>query len=95
MRKIDLMFRYGGEEFVLLLPGAQQLEARRTAERLRTVVSETRFEVEGAKEPIQVTVSIGVAVYPDDARTRSGIFKHADAALYRAKQQGKNRVVFQ
>jgi diguanylate cyclase (GGDEF)-like protein len=95
MRKIDLIFRYGGEEFVLILPGAQQLDARRTAERLRTVVSETRFEIEGVADPVQVTVSVGVAVYPDDARTRSGIFKHADAALYRAKEQGKNRVVFQ
>ncbi|UCE02178.1 MAG: GGDEF domain-containing protein [Candidatus Latescibacterota bacterium] len=95
MRKIDLIFRYGGEEFVLILPGAQQLDARRTAERLRTVVSETRFEIEGVAAPVQVTVSVGVAVYPDDARTRSGIFKHADAALYRAKEQGKNRVVFQ
>ena len=95
MRKIDLIFRYGGEEFVLLLPGAEQLEARRTAERLRTVVNSVRFGVEGVPQPLHVTVSIGVAIYPDDARTASGLFKHADAALYRAKEQGKNRVVFQ
>ncbi len=95
MRKIDLLFRYGGEEFVLLLPGAEQQEARRTAERLRAVVSEKRFPVEGAGDGLRVTVSIGVAIYPDDARTQSGLFKHADAALYRAKEQGKNRVVYQ
>jgi diguanylate cyclase (GGDEF)-like protein len=95
MRKIDLIFRYGGEEFVLLLPGAEQREARRTAERLRSVVNGVRFAVEGLPQPLHVTVSIGLAIYPDDARTASGLFKHADAMLYRAKEQGKNRVVFQ
>lgn len=94
MRKIDLLFRYGGEEFVLLLPGAEQEEARRTAERLRAVVSEKRYAVDGAHEPLQVTVSIGVAIYPDDSRTHAGLFKHADAALYHAKEQGKNRVAY-
>lgn len=94
MRKIDLMFRYGGEEFVLLLPGADLEEAQRTAERLRLVVSEQRFMPEGAPAPLRVTVSVGGAVYPDQSRTKTGIFSAADTALYRAKQAGKNRVVF-
>ncbi len=94
MRKIDLLFRYGGEEFVLLLPGADGEETRRTAERLRAVVSERRFEAEGAPAPLRVTVSLGGAIYPDDARTATGLFRHADNALYRAKEQGKNRVAF-
>ena len=93
MRKIDLLFRYGGEEFVLLLPGADAEEARRTAERLRAVVGERRFEVEGTPAPLRVTVSLGGAIYPDDARTATGLFRHADNSLYRAKEQGKNRVV--
>jgi diguanylate cyclase (GGDEF)-like protein len=92
MRKIDLMFRYGGEEFVLLLPGADLEEAQRTAERLRLVVSEQRFLPEGVPSPLRVTVSIGIAVYPDQSRTKTGIFNAADTALYRAKHEGKNRV---
>lgn len=94
MRKIDLLFRYGGEEFVLLLPGADLEEARRTAERLRSVVGAHRFAVDGPPMPLHVTVSLGGAIYPDDARTPTGLFRHADGAMYRAKEQGKNRVVF-
>jgi diguanylate cyclase (GGDEF)-like protein len=94
MRKIDLMFRYGGEEFVLLLPGADLEEAQRTAERLRLLVSEQRFLAEGLPTPLRVTVSIGGAVYPDQSRTKTGIFNAADTALYRAKHEGKNRVAF-
>ena len=94
MRKIDLMFRYGGEEFVLLLPGADLEEAQRTAERLRLVVTEQRFLPEGVPTPLRVTVSVGGAVYPDQSRTKTGIFNAADAALYRAKNEGKNRVCF-
>ena len=94
MRKIDLMFRYGGEEFVLLLPGADLEEAQRTAERLRLVVSEQRFLPEGVPSPLRVTVSVGGAVYPDQSRTKTGIFNAADTALYRAKHDGKNRVAF-
>jgi diguanylate cyclase (GGDEF)-like protein len=94
MRKIDLLFRYGGEEFVLLLPGADLEEAQRTAERLRLVVAEQRFLPEGVAAPLRVTVSIGGAVYPDQSRTRTGLFNAADTALYRAKNEGKNRVAF-
>lgn len=94
MRKIDLLFRYGGEEFVALLPGADLEEAQRTAERLRLIVCEERFLVEGMASPLKVTVSIGGAVYPDQSRTKTGLFSAADTALYRAKEAGKNRVAF-
>jgi diguanylate cyclase (GGDEF)-like protein len=94
MRKIDLIFRYGGEEFVLLLPGAELEEAQRTAERLRLVASEQRFLPEGVPSPLRVTVSVGGAIYPDQSRTKTGIFNAADTALYRAKHEGKNRVAF-
>jgi diguanylate cyclase (GGDEF)-like protein len=94
MRKIDLMFRYGGEEFVVLLPGADLEEAQRTGERLRLIVSAQRYPIEGLAEPLRVTVSIGGAVYPDQSRTKTGIFHAADTALYRAKSEGKNRVAF-
>lgn len=94
MRKIDLMFRYGGEEFVLLLPGADLEEAQRTAERLRAVVAEQRYAPESAPAPLRVTVSVGGAVYPDQSRTKTGLFNAADSALYRAKSEGKNRIAF-
>jgi diguanylate cyclase (GGDEF)-like protein len=93
MRKIDLLFRYGGEEFVVLLPGGEPEDAKRTAERLRQFVSEMQLDIEGAPQDLRVTVSVGTAVYPDQARTQSGIFKVADEAMYRAKRQGKNCVV--
>jgi diguanylate cyclase (GGDEF)-like protein len=83
MRKIDLMFRYGGEEFVVLLPGADLEEAQRTGERLRLIVSGQRFAVDGPTEPLRVSVSVGGAVYPDQSRTKTGLFNAADAALPR------------
>jgi diguanylate cyclase (GGDEF)-like protein len=92
LRKIDLPFRYGGEEFVILLPGTSEIEAVHTAERLRSVIDAyTGFEDEQG-DPRQITVSVGVAVFPDHARTEEELFVKADAAMFRAKHRGKNRV---
>ena len=94
LRKIDLPFRYGGEEFVILLPGTSEMEAIHTAERLRMVISEhDDFRGENG-EPHSLTVSIGAAVFPDHARTEDELFSRADSALYKAKRNGKNRVEF-
>ena len=94
LRKIDLPFRYGGEEFVILLPGTSETEAIHTAERLRLVVSEYDefLAADGSRRTIQV--SIGAAVFPDHARTEEELFSKADTALYQAKRGGKNRVEF-
>lgn len=94
LRKIDLAFRYGGEEFVVLLPGTARIEAIHTAERLRTVIAGAGDvkQVLGRTRPI--TVSIGGAVFPDDAGDEEELFSKADEALYRAKGKGKNRVEF-
>lgn len=93
LRKVDMPFRYGGEEIVILLPGTPEFEALHTAERLRRVVSQYR----GFKDPYgkvrDLSVSVGVAVYPDTARTGEQLFAQADEAMYRAKQRGKNQVV--
>jgi diguanylate cyclase (GGDEF)-like protein len=92
LRKIDLPFRYGGEEFVILLPGTAEIEAVHTAERLRSVIhSYSGFHDEDGKSR-HISVSIGVAVFPDFARTEEELFIKADAAMFRAKHRGKNRV---
>ncbi|UCH85366.1 MAG: GGDEF domain-containing protein [Candidatus Latescibacterota bacterium] len=94
LRKIDIAFRYGGEEFVVLLPGTAEVEAIHTAERLRAVIAEyDRFRNQKG-ERYEITVSIGAAVFPDHARTEEELFSRADAALYLAKHRGKNRVEF-
>lgn len=93
LRKVDLAFRYGGEEFVILLPGTPEFEAVHTAERLRRVIEQHRGFRDHHGQPRPITVSVGVAVYPDTARTDEVLFTQADEAMYRAKQRGKNQVV--
>jgi diguanylate cyclase (GGDEF)-like protein len=93
LRKIDLLFRYGGEEFIALLPGAGKEAAERTAERIREVVSKSKHELEDGRE-IGVTVSIGGCIFPNDGQKELDLFRKADNALYFSKREGKNRVTF-
>jgi diguanylate cyclase (GGDEF)-like protein len=92
LRKIDLPFRYGGEEFVILLPGTAQKEAIHTAERLRSVIEGNKDFRDHHDIVRPITVSIGIAVFPDDATSDEGLFICADKAMYKAKKLGKNRV---
>jgi diguanylate cyclase (GGDEF)-like protein/putative nucleotidyltransferase with HDIG domain len=82
----DSVFRVGGEEFAVLLPGRSATEAAPVAERLREVVASTAFV-------LPLRVSIGLASWPADARDRHALLERADDALYGAKRAGKNRVV--
>jgi diguanylate cyclase (GGDEF)-like protein len=93
LRKVDMPFRYGGEEIVILLPGTPEFEALHTAERLRRVVSQYRGFKDAYGKVRELSVSVGVAVYPDTARGGEQLFSQADEAMYRAKQRGKNQVV--
>ncbi|MCK4236239.1 MAG: GGDEF domain-containing protein, partial [Candidatus Krumholzibacteria bacterium] len=93
LRKIDLLFRYGGEEFIALLPGAPREAAERTAERIRNVVSKSGHFT-ARNEEIKVTISIGGCIYPFDAQNEIELFRIADKALYISKREGKNRVTF-
>ncbi len=93
LRKVDIAFRYGGEELVILLPGTPEFEAVHTAERLRRVVQQYRGFRDHRGHVREITVSVGVAVYPDTAKTADQLFIQADEAMYRAKQRGKNQVV--
>ncbi|MGY0003407.1 diguanylate cyclase [Micromonospora sp. I033] len=93
IREVDLAFRQGGEEFVVLLPETDARGATIVAERLGAVVRENPVPVEGhAGEPIRVrvTVSIGIAVYPDHAAGGQQVLDAADDALYAAKAAGRD-----
>jgi diguanylate cyclase (GGDEF)-like protein len=93
LRKIDLFIRFGGEEFIALLPGAGREDAERTAERIREVISRLRHTLESGEE-ITITISIGGCIYPVDAQNETELFRRADQALYLSKREGKNRVTF-
>lgn len=93
LRKIDLLFRYGGEEFIALLPGAEKDAAERTAERIREVISQTDFYTKDKRE-LKVTISVGGCVYPEDAQNETELFRRADQALYSAKRAGKDSIHF-
>ena len=89
IRKADIAARYGGEEFVMYLHHADRNKAVQVAERLRLVIEQTRFDF-GGKE-VGITASMGIACYPSDGRESRELLAHADEALYRSKQEGRNR----
>jgi two-component system cell cycle response regulator len=91
-RKIDIVARYGGEEFALVLEATDRAGARQLAERIRHEVSQQTFQSSKGGN-FQVTLSLGVAVYPDDARDKTEIISRSDKALYAAKHGGRNRTV--
>ncbi|MBU8922043.1 MAG: GGDEF domain-containing protein [Bacteroidales bacterium] len=93
LRKIDLFFRFGGEEFIALLPGAGREPAERTAERIREVVSKAGLRTDSGEE-LHITVTIGGCVYPEDAENEKELFRNADRMLLEAKEAGKNRIKF-
>jgi diguanylate cyclase (GGDEF)-like protein/putative nucleotidyltransferase with HDIG domain len=93
LRHYDIPARFGGEEFAILLPETDYDQALEIAERIRAAVAANWVEVETASEPIRATVSIGVATYPQDGRDPNELIHHADVAVYRAKLQGRNRVL--
>ncbi len=90
IRDVDVAARWGGEEFVLILPGTDLAGAERVAERIRVAVAQ-RVIVATDGQPIRVTASFGVAAHPETA-TGEGLLAAADGALYHAKRTGKNRV---
>ncbi len=93
IRNIDILARFGGEEFSVILPETDGTEAVKCAERIRKAVEKTPFYGEKRQPLGRLTVSIGVAAFPDDAKSESTLLDRADKALYRAKREGKNRVV--
>lgn len=98
LRECDLVARIGGEEFLIVMPGADGTEARRAADRLCRRIGEAGIALRGQPEPAHVTVSIGVAMgqpQPTERRAAAhvdALLEEADRALYRAKARGRNTV---
>jgi two-component system cell cycle response regulator len=92
VRAIDLPCRYGGEEFVVIMPDTTLESAERIAERIRTHVAGSAFRVANGSEVLTVTISIGVAATIGETDTPAALMKRADEALYEAKAAGRNKV---
>jgi len=88
IRDVDCVGRYGGEEFVLLLPETDKAAAKGLAERLRNGIADMKV----GTLP-NVTISMGIATFPEDGRDADALLLRADAALYEAKKRGRNRVI--
>jgi len=91
VRSSDLVIRYGGEEFMVILQDSSNNYADNVAEKIRKTVEETKVQLPGTI--LQKTISIGVADFPTDSDTFWQAVKFADVALYKAKEQGRNRVL--
>lgn len=89
VRNIDVAARYGGEEFCVLLVGTGGEQARAVGERIRERLEQADIRADGEA----LTLSIGIATYPDDAESHEALLQTADGAMYEAKRQGRNRVV--
>jgi diguanylate cyclase (GGDEF)-like protein/PAS domain S-box-containing protein len=92
-RKEDIACRFGGEEFVLCLPGASRETAEKRASDLRESVKRLSLRYEG-DDVGPITISIGISIYPELGETPAELMKKADQALYQAKENGRDRIVF-
>jgi two-component system cell cycle response regulator len=90
-RTTDIVARYGGEEFAVVMPETDAIGAMVIAERIRERIGKMVFETE--QGPLRVTMSLGVATYPDDAAKKAELVERADACLYHAKRHGRNQSV--
>lgn len=92
VRSSDIVGRYGGDEFAVVLPGAGQKKAAEIGERLRKAIEEHPFPYREMMPGGKITVSVGVACFPADAKSVSELVKKADEAMYTAKRSAKNKV---
>ncbi|HEY5312196.1 MAG TPA: response regulator [Pirellulales bacterium] len=94
VRRSDIVVRYGGEEFVVVLPHTDRPGAQKVAEQLREVVEQMPIESHRLGDrPLRITISLGVASFPGDAEDGPSLLMRADEAMYRAKRGGRNQVV--
>ena len=93
IRSSDFAARYGGEEFTVVMTQADKEKAYTFAELLRSTVESTQFQIPGQEHHLKVTISGGVANFPQDGGSTTDLIRVADEALYQAKQSGRNRIV--
>lgn len=94
IRGSDFLARLGGEEFLVVLPDTDFSISSSIGGRLLTVISEAKFDVKESSTPIPVTISVGMAhIHPDDCTNMSILLRNADDALYKAKENGRNRLI--
>jgi diguanylate cyclase (GGDEF)-like protein len=91
LRKADILARFGGEEFVVLLPEIDKEQGRKVAEKLRRAIERTDFPKAAAQPLGRLTISLGLAAFPEDAEETEALLDHADQGLYLAKSRGRNQ----
>ncbi len=92
LRGHDVLARLGGDEFAILMPHVDALQAQTVSARLIEAVHKHNFEI--GDHPLRITISIGIALFPEHATTADNLLVHADLAMYRAKEEGRNRFSF-
>jgi diguanylate cyclase (GGDEF)-like protein len=92
-RQSDTAGRYGGEEFVVILPETEMVAAQQKLESLRELVAATPISLPASGEKVQVTISAGLATFPQDGESTAELFALADDRMFQAKEEGRNRVV--
>ncbi len=92
LRSFDFLARYGGEEFVVILPETPRQEAVAVGKRILSTVAENDFTTINEHKFERITITIGLATYPEDAKDKTSLIESADAALYAGKERGKNRL---
>jgi diguanylate cyclase (GGDEF)-like protein len=93
LRKSDISCRYGGDEFVLVMPDSSIMDTQQRVEQIRVLLEELQH-IQGGQQSLEtITLSAGIAYMPDHGTTEIDLMKAADEAMYRAKQEGRNRVV--
>jgi two-component system, cell cycle response regulator len=93
LRQSDTTGRYGGEEFVVILPETDMETARRKVESLREAIADTPIQLADRREKVRVTISAGLASFPEDGENAAELFAMADERMFEAKREGRNRVV--
>ena len=92
VRNVDVVCRYGGEEFVVIMPETPSGKALEVMNRIREHLARTAFKIDGHEEDFRVTISAGIASFPGDAQSKDELIAKADKALYTAKKKGRNLV---
>lgn len=96
VRKLDIICRYGGEEFAVILPSSDSQAGARIAERIRKTIAQTPLQLNQSENHLSLTVSIGISSYKGENHKNSQtLIKEADEQLYKAKKQGRNQVCYE